>query len=90
MLVTSKLLQVIQETIDAGRIKMTDEEAFLLYREKVGPFMSEHNREPRLNSRDPLEHRMAEAIIYNLCCNLQRECVCISDTLCNFSQDLKP
>ena len=62
--VTSKLLQVIQETIDAGRIKMTDEEAFLLYKEKVGPFMSEHNREPKLNSRDPLEHRMAEAIIH--------------------------
>lgn len=62
--VTSKLLQVIHETIGAERIKMTDEEAFLLYKEKVGPFMSEHNREPKLNSHDPLEHRMAEAIIH--------------------------
>lgn len=62
--VTSKLLQVIQETIEAGRIQMSDEEALLLYKEKIGPFIQQHNREPRLNSSDPLEHRMAEAIIH--------------------------
>jgi len=62
--VTAKLLKVIQETIDAGRIKMTDEEAVILYRDKIGPFMEKHKREPELNSTDPLERRMAEAIVY--------------------------
>lgn len=62
--VTTKLLKVIQETIDAGRIKMTDEEAVLLYKEKIGPFIKEHEREPSLKSSDPLERRMAEAIVY--------------------------
>ncbi len=32
--VTARLLKVIQETIDAGRIQMTDEEAVILYRDK--------------------------------------------------------
>ena len=62
--VTAKLLKVIQETIDAGRIQMTDEEAVMLYRDKIGPFMKQNNREPNINSTDPLEKRMAEAIIY--------------------------
>jgi hypothetical protein len=62
--VTAKLLKVIQETIDAGRIQMTDEEAVILYKEKIGPFMDRHGREPNINSTDPLERRMAEAITY--------------------------
>jgi hypothetical protein len=62
--VTAKLLKVIQETIDAGRIQMTDEEAVILYRDKIRPFMESHNREPNINSTDPLERRMAEAIVY--------------------------
>jgi len=62
--VTAKLLKVIQETIDAGRIKMTDEEAVILYRDKIGPFLKEHGKEPNKNSTDPLEVRMAEALVY--------------------------
>ncbi len=62
--VTAKLLKVIQETIEAGRIKMTDEEAVILYRDKIGSFMEKYKREPDLDSTDPLERRMAEAIIY--------------------------
>lgn len=62
--VTSKLLKVIQETIEAGRILMTDEEAVILYRDKIGPFMKTHGREPNLNAYDPLEKRMAEALVY--------------------------
>ncbi len=62
--VTAKLLKVIQDTIEAGRIQMTDEEAVILYRDKIPPFMKRHSREPRLYSTDPLEHRMAEAIVY--------------------------
>lgn len=62
--VTAKLLKVIQETIDAGRIQMTDEEAVILYRDKIGPFIKKHGREPNINSTDPLERRQAEALVY--------------------------
>ncbi|ACN15161.1 ATP-dependent DNA excision repair protein (helicase superfamily) [Desulforapulum autotrophicum HRM2] len=62
--VTAKLLKVIQETIDAGRILMTDEEAVILYRDKIGPFIKVHGREPNMNSTDPLERRQAEALVY--------------------------
>jgi hypothetical protein len=62
--VTAKLLKVIQETIDAGRIQMTDEEAVILYRDKIGAFIKIHGREPRITSTDPLERRQAEALVY--------------------------
>ncbi len=62
--VTAKLLKVIQETIDAGRIQMTDEEAVILYRDKIGPFMKLRGREPDRNATDALERRMAEALVY--------------------------
>jgi len=62
--VTAKLLKVIQETIDAGRIQMTDEEAVILYRDKIGPFIKQHGQEPNIYSTDPLERRQAEALVY--------------------------
>ncbi len=62
--VTANLLKTIQDTIDAGRIEMTDEEAVILYRDKIPPFMEKSGREPNLNSSDPQEKRMAEAIVY--------------------------
>jgi len=62
--VTSKLLKTIQDTIEATRIQMTDEEAVILYRDKIDPFVKNYNREPKLTSNDPLEVRMAEALIY--------------------------
>jgi vacuolar-type H+-ATPase subunit F/Vma7 len=62
--VTSQLLKVIQETIDAGRIQMTDEEAVILYRDKMGVFIKSRGREPEINSPDPLEKRLAEALVY--------------------------
>lgn len=62
--VTARLLKVIQETIDAGRIQMTNEEAVILYRDKIGPFVKMNGREPNMNSNDPLERRMAEALVY--------------------------
>ncbi len=62
--VTSNLLKTIQDTIDAGRITMTDEEAFILYRDKIPPFMKQFGREPNISSIDAHEKRMAEAIVY--------------------------
>ena len=61
--ITKSLLKVISETIEAQKILMTDEEAVILYK-KIKPFMEKQGREPKLNSNDPLERRMAEAIIY--------------------------
>lgn len=61
--VTSKILKIIQETIEATRIKMDFEEAKILW-PKIQEFVKTYGKEPSLNSNDPLEKRMAECIIY--------------------------
>ncbi len=61
--VTTKVLRVIQDVIAATRIQMTAEEAIILW-PKINDFAKTHKREPKLTSSDPLEIRMAEAIIY--------------------------
>ncbi|QIR76361.1 DEAD/DEAH box helicase [Sulfurospirillum diekertiae] len=61
--VTTHVLKLIQESIEATRIEMTPEEAVILYK-KIPVFKSEHGRMPDLNSRDFTEKRMAEALIY--------------------------
>jgi len=62
--VTTKVLKVIQDVIEATRIQMTLDEALLLYPDKVKEFIDKNGREPSVTSSDPLEKRMAEAIIY--------------------------
>jgi superfamily II DNA or RNA helicase len=61
--VTTGVLKLIQESIEATRIKMDFEEASILW-PKIQEFMEEHGREPDLNSSDGKEKRMAECIIY--------------------------
>jgi hypothetical protein len=61
--VTTKVLRVIQETIEATRITMTEEEVLILYL-KIKEFINTYGKKPELNSNDPLEKRMAEAIIF--------------------------
>lgn len=61
--VTTKVLKVIQETIEATRITMDFEEAKILW-PKINDFVKMYGRQPDLNSSDPLERRMAECIIY--------------------------
>lgn len=61
--VTTHVLKLIQESIEATRIEMTPEEAVILYK-KIPAFKSEHGRMPDLNSRDFTEKRMAEALIF--------------------------
>ena len=61
--VTPKVLKVIQDVIEATRITMTLEEASLLW-PKIKDFVNTFKKEPNLNSTDPLERRMAEAIIF--------------------------
>lgn len=61
--VTTKVLKVIQDTIEATRIKMDFEEAKILW-PKIVEFKKLHDKEPSLNANDPLERRMAECVIY--------------------------
>lgn len=60
---TAKVLKLIQETIEATRITMTDDEALHLW-PKVKVFVQTNGREPVINAVDPFESRMAEAIAY--------------------------
>jgi superfamily II DNA or RNA helicase len=61
--VTTHVLKIIQETIDATRINMDAEEAIILW-PKIQEFVRTYDKEPNLRSNDPLESRMAEALIY--------------------------
>lgn len=61
--VTTQVLKVIQETIEATRIQMTLEEALILW-PKINEFVKSYSKEPNINSSDPLEKRLAEAIIF--------------------------
>lgn len=56
-------LKAIQDCIAATRIQMTDEEAILLF-PKIKAFVQTHQREPNINALDPLEQRMASALIF--------------------------
>lgn len=60
--VTTKVLKVIQDTIESTRIKMTLEEAFILW-PKINEFVKSTKREPNLSANDILEVRMAQALI---------------------------
>ncbi len=61
--VNTKVLKLIQETIESTRIKMDFEEAKILW-PKIQEFVKTHGREPKLGANDPQEHRMAECLIY--------------------------
>lgn len=61
--VTTHVLKLIQESIEATRIEMTPEEAVILYK-KIPAFKSEHGRMPDIGSRDFAEMRMAQALIF--------------------------
>lgn len=61
--VTASVFKAIQETIDATRIQMTEEEAILLW-PKIKNWKIRTGVEPSLQSFDPQEKRLAEAIIF--------------------------
>ena len=57
-----KTFKVIQNCIEETRLKMTEEEAIILW-PKIKKFTKEVGREPSISSFDPQERRMAEALI---------------------------
>lgn len=61
--VTAPVLKTIQDAIDATRITMTEEEALVLW-PKIKDFNRKYGRPPSTSSHDPLEVRMAEALIF--------------------------
>jgi hypothetical protein len=60
--VTQQVLKVIQDAIDTTRIEMTEEEALILW-PKIQAFVRESGRRPDRRSNDPLEQRMADAVL---------------------------
>lgn len=68
--VTKQVLKLIQETIDATRIEMTEAEALLLA-PKLKTFVMHMKREPSKDATDPLERRLAELVIFMR--NIRRE-----------------
>ena len=61
--VTPHVLKLIQEAITVTRIQFSDEELIALW-PKIQLFKRTSGHAPDLNSVDPIERRMAEAVIY--------------------------
>ena len=61
--VTAPVLRTIQETIDASRIQMTEDEAVILW-PKIKSWVERTGRNPDIKSLDPKEKRYAETIVF--------------------------
>ncbi|WP_298367560.1 DEAD/DEAH box helicase [uncultured Lutibacter sp.] len=61
--VTASVFKAIQETIDATRIEMTEEEAIILW-PKIKDWIAKTGEQPSIQSFDPKEKRLAEAIVF--------------------------
>jgi hypothetical protein len=61
--ITPKVLKSIQDYIAAFKVNMTDDEAYLLW-PKINEFVKVVCRHPSLDSLDPRERRLAEALVY--------------------------
>ncbi len=60
---TPRVFKAIKQCIQALRIRMTDDEAIVLWG-KAENFYRSTGRKPRLDAEDPIEKRLAEAIMY--------------------------
>lgn len=58
-----RVFKAVQQCIQALRIRMTDDEALLLW-PKINDFYKLRGKIPSLDALDPMERRMAEALIY--------------------------
>ncbi len=61
--VTTSVLRLIQDTITATRVDVTEEEALLLW-PKIQQFSKVHQRRPEVRSDDPVEKRYAEVLLW--------------------------
>jgi hypothetical protein len=60
---TPRVFKAVQQCIQALKVSMTDDEAKMLW-VHINDFYKAHSREPNLDSLDPFEKRMAEALLY--------------------------
>ncbi len=61
--VTTSVLKAIQDTITATKIDMNEEEAILLW-PKIKEWVTKTGEQPKIQSFDPKEQRMAQALIF--------------------------
>jgi superfamily II DNA or RNA helicase len=61
--VTTSVLKAIQDTIAVTKIDMTEEEAILLW-PKIKEWVNKTGGQPNLQSFDPKEQRMAQALVF--------------------------
>lgn len=61
--VDSKILKLIQESIDASKSTITEAEATFYWKD-VNKFYKENGREPNKNSNDEFERKLAEVLLY--------------------------
>lgn len=61
--VDSKILKLIQESIDASKSTITQAEATFYWKD-VNKFYKENKREPNKNSNDEFERKLAEVLLY--------------------------
>ncbi|MBS1531516.1 MAG: DEAD/DEAH box helicase family protein [Bacteroidetes bacterium] len=61
--VTTSVLRAIQDTIAVSKIDMTEEEAILLW-PKIKEWVAKTGEQPSIQSFDPKEQRMAQALIF--------------------------
>jgi superfamily II DNA or RNA helicase len=61
--VTTSVLKAIQDTIAVTKIDMTEEEAILLW-PKIKEWVTKTGEQPNMQSFDPKEQRMAQALIF--------------------------
>ncbi len=61
--VTKQVLKIIQDAIDETRLEISEEEALLLWN-KLQTFVRERGQKPDVRSHDPLERRLAEALLF--------------------------
>jgi hypothetical protein len=61
--VTPQVLRIIQDTITATRIEISEEEALLLW-PKVQQFVKVNHRKPDIRADDPTEKRYAETLLF--------------------------
>jgi len=60
--VTKQVLRLIQDAIETTRVEMSDDEALLLW-PKIQAFVRRTGERPDVRSRDPLEQRLAGALL---------------------------
>ena len=58
-----RVFKAVEQCIQALRVRMTDDEAILLW-PQIKEFYRLKGKEPSLDSIDPFERRLAEALIY--------------------------